>query len=422
MNENQSYKKNLRIVVLGILLYCGIQNYLLVLKILGYAFHLIFPFVLGGAIAFVINVPMRAVERHILPNEKKQSTLRRVLAYFITLLLIISVIALAMLVIIPQVSDTIKQIVRFVPGTFDKIQTWLYAVTDNIPNAQKYINDIAIDWSALSTYAVNVLKAFGSSFFNSGFSIVSGVIGGVTAFFIAFVFSIYILFQKETLARQTTQTVYALCSEKVADKLVSICRLSNKIFSNFLAGQCIEAVILGCMFFVTMLIFRLPYAILVGVVIALSALIPILGSFIGLGVGTFLMIMVDPMKALLFVIIFFVLQQIEGNLIYPKVVGGSIGLPSIWVLAAVSIGGSLMGVTGILIFIPFCSVCYALFREFVLDRLQKKNIDASKWEPAVVPQEEAPKKQTKTKNENSFVHKTEKSPVRKKNRTSRKKR
>ena len=421
MNENHSYRKTLRIVILGILLYCGIQNYMLVLKIIGSAFHLIFPFVLGGAIAFIINVPMRAIEKHILPNQKIQSTLRRTLAYFITLLLIIGVIALAMLVIIPQVSDTIKQIVDFVPDTFEKIQAWLYAVTDNIPNAQKYINDIAIDWTALSTYAVNILKAFGGSFFTSGFSIVSGIIGGVTTFFIAFVFSIYILFQKETLARQTTQTIYALCTEKIADKLVSVGRLSNKIFSSFLAGQCIEAVILGCMFFVTMLIFRLPYAILVGVVIALSALIPILGSFIGLGIGTFLMIMVDPKKAVLFIIIFFVLQQIEGNLIYPKVVGGSIGLPSIWVLAAVSIGGSLMGVTGILIFIPFCSVFYALFREFVLDRLQKKNIDSSKWEPAVAPQEEAPKPQNKIKNENSFVQKMVTSSNQKKNRKSRKK-
>lgn len=380
MNDKISYRKLLRIVVIGVLLYCGIQNYMLILRFLGYAFHMIFPFVLGGAIAFIINVPMRPIERHLFPKCRKLDKIRRVLAYLITLVLILGVVALAMLVIVPQVSQTVKQIIRLVPGTISDIQIWLTQVTGNIPNAQDYLKDMNIQWSEITSSAISFLKNAGGSFFTSGFSVVSGIIGGVTTFFIAFVFSIYVLFQKETLARQMKQVLYALCSEAVADKCVSVGRLSDRVFSSFLSGQCMEAVILGSMFFVTMLILRLPYAILVGVVISLTALIPIMGSFIGLGVGAFLMVMVDPMKALLFVVIFFVLQQIEGNLIYPRVVGNSIGLPSLWVLVAVSVGGSLMGVTGILLFIPFCSVCYALFREFVVNRLEEKHINKEKWE------------------------------------------
>ena len=207
----------------------------------------------------------------------------------------------------------------------------------------------------------------------------SGIIGGVTNFVIAFIFSIYLILQKEKLGSHVKQTLYAILSEKHADLLVYVGRLSNKIFSSFLSGQCIEAVILGTMFFVTLSIFRLPYAVLIGVVIAITALIPIFGAFIGCAVGAYLIVMVDPMQALWFLIIFIILQQLEGNLIYPYVVGGSIGLPSLWVLFAVTVGASLFGVAGILLFIPLCSVLYSLFRDFIKNRLKKKSVNQWKW-------------------------------------------
>ena len=156
--------------------------------------------------------------------------------------------------------------------------------------------------------------------------------------------------------------------------ILHVCSLANSIFSGFVTGQCIEAVILGTMFFVAMTLFRFPYAMLVGVLIAFTALIPVFGAFIGCAISFLLILLVSPMQALLFLILFFVLQQIEGNLIYPHVVGGSVGLPSVWVLMAVTIGGSLLGVIGMLIFIPLVSVLYALFREWTYKRLKKKNI------------------------------------------------
>lgn len=379
MNAPITYKKLVWLVVIAIVLYCGLTNYTLVLRILGYVANLIFPFALGGAIAFIINVPMRAIERRLWQNSDKRTSLRRVCAYLITLFLILGIIVLALFVIIPQVSETLKQIIALIPNAFTAFQAWLYRTTANLPNVQSYIDELNLNWSSLSSYAINLLKNISGAFFTSGITIVSGIISTVTTFFIAFVFSIYVLFQKEKLSRQTKQTLYALCSEKAADKIIYIGRLSNKIFSNFLSGQCIEAVILGLMFFVTLSILRFPYAVLIGVVIAITALIPIFGAFIGCAIGVFLIVMVNPMQALWFIIIFLILQQIEGNLIYPHVVGSSVGLPSVWVLVAVTVGGSLLGIAGILLFIPFCSVCYALLRESILNRLQQKNVSREKW-------------------------------------------
>ncbi len=196
------------------------------------------------------------------------------------------------------------------------------------------------------------------------------VINGVMTFFIGFVFAIYILIQKETLGRQCIKVMNAFFPKKVVDKIYNVCSLSHKTFSKFITGQCLEALILGMMFFVSMTIFRLPYALLVGVLIAFTALIPMIGAFIGCAVGAFLILMVNPMQAVFFIILFLVLQQIEGNLIYPHVVGNSVGLPSMWVLFAVTVGGKLMGIVGMLVFIPLMSVLYTLFRELVNKRSQ----------------------------------------------------
>ena len=208
---------------------------------------------------------------------------------------------------------------------------------------------------------------------------IGGVVSGVSTFVIGLIFALYILLQKERLARQGRQVCYGLMPEHWADRTLEIARMASRTFASFLSGQCLEAVILGTLFVVAMTLFRMPYALLVGVLIALLSLIPIVGAFIGCGVGALLIAMTDPWKALLFVILFLVLQQIEGNLIYPHVVGSSVGLPSIWVLAAVTLGGKLMGVLGMLIFIPLCSVLYALFRGYVKKRLVQRNVPEGKW-------------------------------------------
>lgn len=403
MSKELNSKSLLKIVIIGIILYCSIQHYAIILKALLYLFQLVFPFLLGGAIAFIINVPMRGLEKRLFPKKENIDTLRRVLAYILTLLIILGVIGIALFVIIPQISSTVMLIINRVPAAFKTFQNWVYAITANLPNVQAYIEELDINWGSLSTYAINMIKTAGTTIFSSGVSFISGIIGGITNFVVAFIFSIYVLLQKEKLSTQGKKVLYALCNEAAADRVLYIGRLANKVFSNFLSGQCIEAVILGTMFFITLSIFQFPYALLIGVVIALTALIPIFGAFIGCVIGAFLILMVNPMQALWFVIIFLVLQQIENNLIYPHVVGGSIGLPSIWVLVAVMVGGNLLGIAGILIFIPFCSVCYALFREYIYNRLQAKNVDKIKWEEMPEPKQKVTKeKQPKQRKRNPF--------------------
>ena len=204
------------------------------------------------------------------------------------------------------------------------------------------------------------------------FSAAMSIASGFTTFVIAFVFSIYILLQKETLKAQFKKLFLAILPQKAAERFFEVAALTEKTFSSFLAGQCLEAVILGTMFFVAMTIVRMNYALLMGVLIAFTALIPIFGAFIGCAIGVFLMLMESPMSALAFIVLFNVLQQIEGNLIYPRVVGGSVGLPSIWVLVAVTLGASMMGIAGMLLFIPTCSVLYNLLKRAVNSRLEEK--------------------------------------------------
>lgn len=380
MSQEQNYKSLLKIVIIGILLYCGIENHNVVLLGFSYIINLLFPFILGSSIAFIINVPMRKIESLLFPKRKNCDKLRRILAYILTLITIIGIIGLALFVIIPEIKTTANLLIKEIPPAFKNFQQWLYQATEKLPNIQTYITNIDIDWTSISSYLIKFIRSTGSSVFSSSVSVISNIVGGITTFFVAFIFSIYVLLQKEKLAQQGKKVLYALLKEKTADRILHIGQLSDKIFSSFLSGQCIEAVILGSMFFITLTIFQIPYALLIGVVISITALIPIFGAFIGCFVGAFLIVMENPMQALFFVIIFLVLQQIEGNLIYPHVVGGSIGLPSIWVLVAVMIGGNLLGIAGILLFIPFSSVCYTLFREYIYVRLADKNINPLKWE------------------------------------------
>ena len=385
MENKQQYKAILRIVIIGILLYSALQHYTLVLDILAQCLNLFFPFLLGAAIAFVLNVPMRKIEKTLFGKTKARTSFTRLASFLLTLVLVLGVLFLAMGVIIPQIGITISMIYERVPDAYNSFLSWLDNVTQNMPDVQSYVQtylqNIHIDWNEISSYAINILKTASSTIFSSGFFLVTGIFSSVITAMIAFIFSIYILFQKEMLAAQAKKIIYAFFKEEKAEFLVHVGTLSNKIFRNFLAGQCTEAFILFCMFFLTLWALKLPYATLIGVLIGLSSLVPVIGMFVGCAIGAFLIVMVNPMQALWFIIVFLVLQQIETNLIYPHVVGSSIGLPPVWLLLSVMVGGSLFGIAGILIFIPFCSVLYALIRESVYKHLEAKKVPESKWAP-----------------------------------------
>jgi predicted PurR-regulated permease PerM len=210
------------------------------------------------------------------------------------------------------------------------------------------------------------------------FSAVGNVTGTLVDILIGIVFSLYCLTRKEILARQGRRLLYAFLPEHMCDGIVRVMRLTNSTFSNFISGQGLEACILGALFAVSMAIFRMPYIPLVSVLIAVTALVPVVGAFVGCFLGAFFILVNDPVQALVFVAMFLVLQQLENNLIYPRVVGTSIGLPGMWVLLAVTVGGEIMGVGGMLLMIPLSSVMYSLAREFTNNRLAERGIPREK--------------------------------------------
>ena len=341
------------------------------------------PFLIGGAIAFILNVPMRSIEDRLFSSPKIQkklsAPLRRIISLLLTFVFVAIIIALLVLVIAPQLATTIAGLGVTIQEFIGRVIVFAEAQVDSNPQLMEWLSSLTIDWRSIDWEGIlakvmNFLKNGAGDVLSSTISVAKSFVSGITTTFIAFVFSCYLLLQKEKLGLQFRKAIYALLPKNTAKRIVEISALSHRIFASFITGQCIEAIILGGMFFITMTILRMPYALLVGCLIAVTALIPIVGAFIGCGVGAFLILMVSPTQALIFVIMFLVLQQIEGNLIYPHVVGSSVGLPSIWVLAAVSIGGNLMGVVGMLIFIPLVSVIYTLFREFVYKRLKAKGI------------------------------------------------
>ncbi len=380
MNFNKENMRHLReLIVFTIVLLIALWNYTIVLDMIGFAGNILFPFLVGGAIAFVLNVPMSFAERNIFKNKstlknKKLQRMARPLSLTLTIVFVLGIVAVVMFVVVPQLGHTFASLGRNISRFIPKAITWLEMQFEDNKEILALIGDMNMSWDKMLDGMIGFFKNGVGNVFDSTISVATSIVGSVTTSFIAFVFACYILLQKEKLHVQIKKVLFAYLPEKRVMSILDICSLTYKTFSNFLTGQCVEALILGSMFFVVMGIIRLPYALLVGVLIAFTALIPIFGAFIGCAVGAFLILMVDPWKAVVFVILFLVLQQIEGNLIYPKVVGNSVGLPSIWVLAAVSIGGSLMGVVGMLIFIPLVSVVYTIFRGDVYRRLEKKQI------------------------------------------------
>ena len=366
------------IVFTALVLVC-LWKHEMVFDILGFVFGILFPFILGGAIAFVLNVPMSFIERHLFPEERREKSkgmkkLARPVSMLIVLFAVIAVVGLVMFVVLPQLASTFAGLGKSIQAFIPQVQEWADQLFHNNDEIMNWVNSLEFDWNKIMNAVIDFFRNGAGSVLNSTLTAARSIVSGLTTFFISFVFAVYILLQKEKLSVQAKKVLFAFARKGRAEATLEVLALTYNTFSSFLTGQCVEAVILGSMFVVTMTILKLPYALLVGILIAFTALIPIFGAFIGCVVGAFLIFMVDPVKALIFIVMFLVLQQIEGNLIYPHVVGSSVGLPSIWVLAAVTIGGNLLGIVGMLIFIPLMSVFYALFREVVYIKLRQKKI------------------------------------------------
>lgn len=335
------------------------------------------PFIWGSAIAFVMNIPLNGIEKYLLKNwkGKRAEKLKRPLGITLSLFFIIFIIVFVVMTVVPQLGKTIVDLGNKVPVFLNNLVIELEKLCASNPQILEYLDglqDISFNWDKIMDNAIHFLQNGVGSMLTSTISVASTIIGGAVNVSVAVIFAIYVLSQKERLRNQGRRILNAYLPERANTQVLRVLGLLYNNFSSFISGQCVEAVILGSMFVVTLMIFRIPYALLIGILIAFTALIPIVGAFIGCVVGAFLILVDSPIKAVAFVVIFFVLQQIEGNLIYPRVVGNSVGLPSMWVLVAVTLGGSLFGVAGMLMFIPLVSTAYALLRDDVNARNRVK--------------------------------------------------
>lgn len=341
---------------------------------------LIGPFVMGAAIAFVFNVPMRFVERQL--EGIPRPGVKRALAIVLTIALLILLVMFVVELLVPQIRLTVASLSARIPAFLETTSGQLMDFMGEHLWLQEWLQDAlnleSLDWSQILKDVLAFLGDKWTTMMGGAVNVIGNVVNSVVNLAMGVAFALYCLARKEILARQGRRILYSFVPEKAADEVVRILRLTNTTFSNFISGQCLEACILGCLFAVAMAIFGMPYIPLVSVIIAVTALVPVVGAFVGCIVGAFFILVDSPIMAVTFVAMFLVIQQLENNLIYPRVVGTSIGLPGMWVLVAVSVGSELMGVGGMLLMIPVTSVLYTLAREITNKQLEKRSIPAEK--------------------------------------------
>lgn len=374
--SKRTVKRILLIITFTVLLIWCVYSHEQLGKVLSGIYSLLSPFIAGLCIAYIVNVLLRPVERmwmKLLSRRKGKwpEKLKRPLCLLLSILLVIGIILAIVLIILPELEDSIGSLIEMIPSYAEEVQRWWGSLASFL---DKYHIDLP-EFDFKPDKLIDILKDGGTALFNTTASVTASIVTAVMNFVIAFAFSIYVLAQKETLKRQSMKVLKAVMKPEKMKKLLDLLNLSNKTFTNFITGQLTEAVIIGALCFIGMTIFRMPYAPAISVLVGFTALIPVFGAFIGTAIGAFLILLVNPLQALWFIVFIIVLQQFEGNLIYPKVVGKSVGLPGIWVLVAVTVGGNAMGVMGMLVSVPVCSILYAVSREAVNNRLKMKNIE-----------------------------------------------
>lgn len=379
--NKENMKQIFLIIVFTALLIFALVNFSALLALLGALYRILSPFFAGFCVAFIMNELLKALEKlwdrccarkKCRRCEVFRRMAKRPVCLVFSVILVLSMISAMFLIIIPEVKSTITLISDSMPEYVRETEAWIAKASGFLGEHGIDVPEFNIDIAKIADRITKSLSNMGASLFNLTVNATTSIVSSIYDVLLSFVFAIYLLAQKEKLISQGKRTLYALLPEKHYERLTGILRLSNHTFSNFISGQLTEAVILGVLCFVGMLLFRMPYAAAASILVGFTALIPLLGSFIGTGIGAFLILFVDPPKALGFILFIIVLQQLEGNLIYPKVVGKSVGLPGIWVLVSVTVGGDAFGVMGMLAGVPICSVAYTLVGEFIRRRIALK--------------------------------------------------
>ena len=351
----------------------ALVNFSKIIAFLGKVISIFSPFLLGIILAFVLNVLNNFIEKKIFGKIKPSkiwNKIKRPLCITLSLILVFLTIFFVMNLLIPQLKNSASLFTDTLPAYKEDI----IGILNKFDVDESTVNKVGEYLDNFGKVITDYIKGNSKDVITVTTEVATSVVNIISKGIITLVFAIYMIAQKETLSRQINKVMKAYLKPKTINKINTVGTLANKTFSNFVTGQCLEALIFGSLVFVGMLIFRFPYASTIGVLLGFTALIPIFGAFIGTAIGFILIMMVSPIKAILFVVFIIVLQQIEGNLIYPRVVGKSIGLPGMWVLLSVTVGGSIGGILGMLIATPLCSLLYALFTKMVNDRLKSNKI------------------------------------------------
>lgn len=372
-----SMKKVMFLIVFTIFIWWLFENF----KFVGWGFGIFLeistPFIIGLVIAFILNKPMTLLEEKIFDKKGlfkgKMSKHKRPISLLITIIIFAIVIALVLILVIPNLIEAGKEIAEKIPSYWDNLQVFIEKSSINYPQINEQIKNI--NFNDVTSNLFSFLQGGFSNWIGSTFNVVTSIIGVFVSLAIGLVFSVYFLLQKESLIIGVKKFIYAIFPINVSDRIVYIGKITNESFSDFLFSQTLISIILGLLFLVIMLIFRFPYALMISVIITLTTIIPLIGPFIGLVIGAFLIFVEDPRMAGFFIILFLVLQQIEGNFIYPNLVGKKSGLSPVWILAAVTIGGSVFGIIGIIIFVPLFTVIHKLLKEYTDRKLEEKKID-----------------------------------------------
>ncbi len=368
-------KKKLAFWIIGVftacsLIFLGVQNIGSVMGAVGWFIKLIMPIVMGFGFALVLDVPLRFFEAHIFSKTKKPflQKIRRPLSFVVALLVIAGVFAGVIMLVIPELIEAVKVIIQIVTDFVNKLTAMDKSQIAELPFGEKLLE---FDWDELLSSAQNWLKNQGGTLVNTAFTTIGSVVTGVVNIGVALVFACYVILSKDKLSSQTKRLIRAWLPERAGEGILHAARVASLNFRNFIAGQSLEAMILGVLCMAGMFILRIPYAPMVGALVGVTALIPVVGGFIGVGIGTVMILTQSPVKAIIFIIFFIVLQNVEGNFIYPKVMGSRVNLPAMWILAAVSIGGSIMGPLGMLLSVPTASTLYCLIKEATAEREKK---------------------------------------------------
>ena len=368
MNINKkSERQIIRLIIFSGIVLWAVFNYKIFIDFVSFVIKLFLPLIVGIAIAFIINVPMKQIERKVFNIDKrKHKKMIRVISLVLSIVIIFGVIGLILFLVIPELISAINMVGQTIPKDFTWVNDIANKLSDLYPSLEQYIKEI--DTKSLIETSINSAGNFVTVII--GF--LSSLISRIIIFFIGFILSIYILLDKENLARQCNKLMTAFVSDDVRNNVIKVVKLSNTTFTNFITGQCLDAILIATLLFIVMSVLHIPYALIIAVLFAVTALIPYIGAFIALAVGVLLIAVTNPIMSLWYVIIFFTLQQLDENFTYPKIVGKSVGLPALWALLAALIGGSVFGFIGVIISIPLSSIIYALFREYVNERIEKK--------------------------------------------------